>query len=98
MYVAIITTCVGVILALVVALIYTQYRNNNSDDMPTVKGYWRAPSIQASLYDDSTHSDSGTGALYGDGVEMETVSTHSTTSYVTPVKVTSGLPSSEVRI
>lgn len=61
--------------------------------MPTVKGYWRAPSIQASLYDDSSHSDGGNGVLYGDGVEMESVSSHS-------VKVAKidGLPSSEVRI
>lgn len=26
--------------------------------LPTVKGYWRAPSIQAALFDDSYHSSS----------------------------------------
>ena len=26
--------------------------------LPTVKGYWRAPSIQAAIFDDSYHSTS----------------------------------------
>lgn len=78
--VAIISVCVGVIFALLAALLYTQRRGVYSeDDMPTVKGYWRAPSIQASLYDDSTHSEGA--VVFGEGgLEME----------VCPTKITSG--------
>ena len=38
--------------------------------MPTVKGYWRAPSIQASLYDDSSHS-TDPSLSFNEGIELE---------------------------
>jgi hypothetical protein len=78
--VAIIAVCVGIIFTLLAALLYTQRRGAYSDDdMPTVKGYWRAPSIQASLYDDSTHSEGA--VVYGEGgLEMEVSPSNKITS------------------
>jgi hypothetical protein len=83
--VAVITVCVGIIMTLLAALLYTQQRGVYSeDDMPTVKGYWRAPSIQASLYDDSTHSEGAVVYGEGGGLEMETTSSKITSSSFRP--------------
>jgi hypothetical protein len=60
---------------------YQQHRRalDDEENLPTVKGYWRAPSIQASLYDDSTHSEGA--VVYGEGLEMEKVSERSASSF-----------------
>jgi hypothetical protein len=90
----VLTACLMVIAGLAGALIYTRQKSNSSENLPTVKGYWRAPSIQATLYEDSCHSEDGLG--YGEGVELEKMSTA-----IAPVKILSNFPgnsSPEVRI
>lgn len=63
--------------------------------MPTVKGYWRAPSIQASLYDDSAHSTDG-NSNFNEGLELEKIP-----MAVAPTKISTNYninSNSEVRI
>ena len=47
-----------VLVVAVVGMVMFAYQRSANDggSLPTVKGYWRAPSIQAMIYDDSTHS------------------------------------------
>jgi hypothetical protein len=52
------------------ALAVYQRAIGSEESPPVVKGYWRAPSIQASLYDDSAHSVDGMVSLASE-IEME---------------------------
>jgi hypothetical protein len=70
------------LLVLSIAAVFAYFHHKSTlddeDNLPTVKGYWRAPSIQASLYDDSTHSEGA--VVYGEGVEMEKMASSSQSS------------------
>lgn len=68
--VGLISACVALVFAVIGITMFAYHRSAiDGGALPTVKGYWRAPSIQAAIFDDSYHHAQPMG------VELEKVET-----------------------